>query len=99
MVVEEEEEEDEDDEDDYERSKHSHSTGKAASTTISVAPSDRVYRYQVRPVARRAPGSDAGSIALSDKYRRVGARSRRSDDQVGNEGNPQSASLAHVTED
>ena len=54
------------------------------------AQGDRItYRYQLRPSSsgRRSnagPGSDAGSVALSDKYRRVGRPARpKSDDQVG----------------
>ncbi len=87
------EEEDDEDEDDYERSKHNSTGGghPPSTTTVSAAPSDRVYRYQVRPVAAARtfasskPNSDAGSIALSDKYRRVQqARSKRSDDQARN---------------
>ena len=51
-----------------------------------------VYRYQLRPTssgrrsnaAAAGPGSDAGSVALSDKYKRLGRSPRpRSEDQVG----------------
>ena len=85
------EEEDYDDEEDGMKSTR---TSKTTLTSPGPLPpqgqADRVnYRYQLRPSSsgRRSVagvGSDAGSVALSDKYKRVGRVSRpKSDDQVG----------------
>ena len=88
------EEEDYDDEEDGMKSTR---TSKTTLTSPGPLPpqgqTDRVaYRYQLRPSSsgRRSVagvGSDAGSVALSDKYKRVGGRVSRpkSDDQVGGE--------------
>ena len=87
------EEEDYDDEEDGMKSTR---TSKTTLTSPGPLPpqgqTDRVaYRYQLRPSSsgRRSVagvGSDAGSVALSDKYKRVGRVSRpKSDDQVGGE--------------
>jgi len=83
------EEEDYDDEEDGMKSTR---TSKTTLTSPGPLPpqgqTDRVaYRYQLRPSSsgRRSVagvGSDAGSVALSDKYKRVGRVSRpKSDDQ------------------
>jgi len=83
------EEEDYDDEEDGMKSTR---TSKTTLTSPGPLPpqgqTDRVaYRYHLRPSSsgRRSVagvGSDAGSVALSDKYKRVGRVSRpKSDDQ------------------
>ena len=70
------------------------STRTRESATASPGP-PIVYRYQLRPTSsgRRSnaagPGSDAGSVALSDKYKRLGRSPRpRSDDQGGEDVDP-----------
>ena len=100
------EEEDYDDEEDGMKSTR---TSKTTLTSPGPLPpqgqTDRVaYRYQLRPSSsgRRSVagvGSDAGSVALSDKYKRVGRVSRpKSDDQVGGEKAGALAMYLHIDE-
>ena len=83
------EEEGYDDEEDGMKSTRTSKTTLTSPGPPAAAQADRItYRYQLRPSSsgRRSnagAGSDAGSVALSDKYKRVGRPSRpKSDDQV-----------------